>query len=271
MTDAAAPAAPDSSPGHVVHYQLGTSAALGNVWSQSELSRRFGYSYILDWNDMAVDFVTLGAATRKYETVEKAPGHEIFGYWNVADFDPEQWKNEYPNPAFDRMTERDGAWMARILARFTPEMVRTLAEMTKLSDRGNTDYLDAVLRGRLDKILERYLTRLSPVSDVHVEAADRLCAIDLAEWRGLRDPAHFAYSARRLGGGWLPVERRAGGQICVTLPREVPDEGLPDDAAARYVRVRIEDGVARGPLVADLYNLGPVRGYVLAGLERPER
>lgn len=263
--------APDSSPGHVVHYQLGTSAALGNVWSQAELSRRFGYSYILDWKDMAIDFVTFGAVTNKYETVEKMPGHEIFGYWNVADFDPEHWKNEYPNPAFDRMTERDGAWMARILAHFTPEMVRTLAEMSLFSDRTNTDYLDAVLRGRLDKILERYLTRLSPIADVHVEHADRLCATDLAEWRGLRDATRFAYSARILGGSWLHVERRAGGQFCVPLPRTAPNDDLADDAAERYVRVRIEDGIARGPLVAHLYNLGSARGYVLAGLERPER
>ena len=57
-------AAPDSSPGHVVHNQLGTSASLGDVWSEDELSRRFGYSYVFDWGDIATDFFTLGSVTR---------------------------------------------------------------------------------------------------------------------------------------------------------------------------------------------------------------
>jgi hypothetical protein len=34
--------------------------------------------------------------------------------------------------------------------------------------------------------------------------------------------------------------------------------------------VRIEDGVAKAPLVVHLYDLGPSRGYFLAGLERPD-
>jgi hypothetical protein len=260
---------PDASPGHVVHYQIGTSAALGNVWDWEAISRRLNYSYVVDWGDMATDFLSLGAVPRVYETVQKAPGHEIFGYWNVADFDPDRWKNEYPNPAFDRMTERDAAWMARILARFTPEMVRTLAEMGRFTDPANTAYLDGVLEGRLRKILERYLTRLSPITEVHVEGTETLCGVDLAEWRGLRDPGAFHYAARIVGRReWLPVARRAGGEVCVTLPHVEPDGSSPDDAPARYVRVRVQDGVARGPLVAHLYDLGPTRGYRLAGLVR---
>jgi hypothetical protein len=263
--------APDSSPGHVVHYQMGTSAALGNVWADDELSRRFGYSYILDWSDIGKDFVTLGAVPRVYETVSKVPGQEIFGYWNVANFEPDRWKNEYPNPAFDRMTERDAAWMTRILARFTPLMVHTLVEMGKLTNPSNAAYLESVLTGRLDKILERYLTRLSPVTEVHVEGGDRLCGVDLAELRRLREPGQFQYAARLVRGPWLTVERRPGARVCATLPHVAPDGGLPDTALPRYVRVRLQDGVAKGPLVAHLYDLGPTRGYYLAGLERPAR
>ena len=259
----------DSSPGHVVHYQIGTSAAMGNVWDWDPISRRFNYAYILDWGDLASNFFTLGAAPHVYDHVQKAPGQEMFGYWNVADFDPDAWKNEYPNPAFDRMTERDAAWMARILARFTPAMVRTLAEMGKLSEPSTTDYLESVLEGRLEKILERYLTRLSPMAGVHVEGRERLCATDLADARTLRLPTAFHYTARWMDGRFLPLARD-GSSVCVALPHVAPDGGPADDAAERYVRVRLEDGVARGPLLAYLYDLGPARGYRLVGLERPE-
>ena len=253
---------PDSSPGHVLHYQIGTSAALGSSWDWDDITRRLGYSYIIDWRDAAVDFITLGAVPRVWDRVQRAPGHEIFGYFNVADFDPEGWKNEYSNAAFSRMTERDGAWMARILAGFTPEMVRTLADMGQFSDAANTDYLESVLQGRLSKILERYLTRLSSIADLHVEGAERLCGVDVAEWRGLRDEREFRYTARVSGGPWLRVERGAGARVCVTLMHERTGD---------YLRVLVRDGVAAGPLIAHLVDLGPKAGYRLVGIERPDR
>ncbi len=263
-------APPDSSPGHVIHYQIGTSAALGNAWSWDQITRRLGFSYVIDWRDLAIDFVTLGAATRVWDVIEKTPGREMFNYFDVAHFDPEQWKNEYANPAFDRMTERDGAWMARILARFTPEMVHALADLWRFSDPGDRDYLESVLEGRLLKILERYLTRLSPIADLHVEGFDRLCGVNLAEWRGLRDPSRFQYRARFVGGPWLTVERKTDARVCVALPH-VAAAGDAADASPPYVRIAIEDGIARGPLVAHLYDVGTSGGYRLAGVERPER
>jgi len=91
--------------------------------------------------------------------------------------------------------------------------------------------------------------------------------------RRLRPPEQFRYDARLSNGGAetkLPVARQPDGGVCVTLPHVAADEGVRADAAERYVRVTIEDGVARGSLVAYLYDLGPVRGYRLAGIERPE-
>jgi hypothetical protein len=170
---------PDGSPGHVVHYYLDTSDCLGSEWAWEEISRRLGYSYVADWGDMARDLVTLGIPTRPWDRVRREKGMETFAFFNVKDFEPDQWKNEYPNAAFSRMTERDGAWMARILARFTPEMVEALGRTSKFSDSRKSDYLTKVLQGRLDKILDRYLTRLSPLTNVHVAGTNALCAEDL--------------------------------------------------------------------------------------------
>ena len=262
---------PESSPGHVVHNYLDTSDCLGSEWNWDEISRRLGYSYLIDWGDIGADFGTLGIPTRPWDRVERAPGRKLFAYFDVKNFVPDQWKNEYPNPAFSRMTERDGAWMARILAGFTPEMVRTLAKMGDFTDPGDTSYLAEILEGRLERILDRYLTRLSPVTAVRVEGTDRVCGVNLAERRGVREPARVRYVASWSRGGFLPVVRTAGATVCVTLPHVSSDHGPADDAAERSVIVRLEDGVATGPLEATLYDLGPQRGYRLAGLERPER
>jgi hypothetical protein len=262
---------PESSPGRVVHYYLDTSDCLGSEWDWDELSRRLGHSYVLDWGEIGRDFVTFGIPTRPWDRAKRMPGREIFGYFNVSNFVPDEWKNEYPNPAFSRMTEQDGAWMARILARFTPEMVGALAKMGQFSDPTHTDYLTSVLQGRLEKILDRYLTRLSPIADVRVEGSDRLCAVDLASKRRVAGVERLHYSARLSRGDGLTVSTDDGIRICIALPHVAPGQGPPDDAPERYVGVTVEDGIAEGPLLAYLYDLGPTRGYRLAGLERPER
>jgi hypothetical protein len=125
------------------------------------------------------------------------------------------------------------------------------------------------MEGRLEKILERYLLRLSPVTDLRVEQGDTLCGVDLAEARQVRGSGAFWYVAT-MPGKPLAVARKPGGALCVTLPHFARDGGDPDDAAERYTTVTIGDGVAAGVLVAHLYDLGPSRGYRLVGVERPD-
>ena len=252
---------PESSPGHVLHYQLDESETLGGnwPWAPPELATRLGVSYAIDWGDIAYDLFSLGASVRPWEDLELVRGHEIFGYYQLEPFDPDRWKNEYPNLAFSRMSERDGAWMARILARFTPELVHTLAVMGDFTDPSQTVYIEHVMEGRLERVLERYLTRLSPIGDLRVEG-DRLCGVDLAELRGVREASRFRYAARTTDGVALPVARSPHGGVCVALRHRT---------GSTYLRVVVDDGVARGKLVAHLYDLGD-RGFKLVGLQRPE-
>jgi hypothetical protein len=270
LADAGKKGKPESSPGYVRHYYLDTSDCLGSEWDWDGISRRLGRSYLLDWGDIGLDFLTLGIPTRSWERVQRAPGHEKFGYFDVDTFVPDEWTNEYPNPAFSRMTERDGAWMTRILARFTPDMVRALAEMGRFSDPGDTAYIATVLNGRLERILARYLTRLSPLADARIERRNQLCAFDLGKWRRVRDPRLFRYAASLSDKRALPVTTQEDGTVCVQLPQRAIAPTVRDDAPERYVVVAISNGVASGPLVGHLYDLGPTRGYRLVGIERPE-
>ncbi len=161
------------------------------------------------------------------------------------------------------MTERDGAWMARILARFTPEMVRTLADMGQFSEPEDTRYLGDILEARLERILDRYLTRLSPLDNVHVEEESLLCATDPARKRRLRDVSLFRYDARASSGETLSTTPRDDGSVCVALPPPAADDRSP-----QYRVVSITNGVAQGALAVHLYDLGPTRGYRVAGVER---
>ncbi|HVY46766.1 MAG TPA: hypothetical protein VHB21_12855 [Minicystis sp.] len=258
---------PDSSPGHVVHYQLDTSETFGAGYVWDEITRRLGHSYVIDWGDLVTDYVSLGAKRRPWDTEVK---RGIFGYFDVAHFEPQAWKPAYPNPAFSRMTERDAAWMARILARFTPRHVAELARMAEFTSPRDTAYLERTLDGRLERILRRYLLRLSPIAAVRFEGADVLCGTDLAAWRRLAPASAFRFEAWTSRGERLPVELSGSARVCVRLRHADVPPAVPATAADRYVRVTLRDGAAKGPLDAYVYDLGPSRGFALAGVERPD-
>jgi hypothetical protein len=139
----------------------------------------------------------------------------------------------------------------------------------------HTRYLIDQLLLRQKAILERYLSGVSPIADVRLSGKVDLCGLDLSRARGLSKPAAFSYSARLYAGEDLghrssPLVRPApDGGVCVSLPPVADDGGAPDDAASRYVVVDIANGYSKGPLRAHLYDLGPLRGYRLVGVERP--
>ena len=135
------------------------------------------------------------------------------------------------------------------------------------TEQATYGYFQGLGTARLEKILSRYLTRLSPLGDVHLEGGDNLCATDFALRRQVRDPASFRFEAA-VGQTPVPVRLRDA-SVCLALPHVAADGGSPDGDPSRYIDVTVTDGVARGPLVAHLYDLGPARGFVLAGLDRP--
>jgi hypothetical protein len=165
------------------------------------------------------------------------------------------------------MTERDGAWIARVIARFTDADLATIAGIGKFTDPAQTALLAGVLSARRDRILRRYFARVSPVTDLAV-SGDDLCGVDLARRSGLFPAAAFAYQAHALGGSSPRVAAEADGKICLTLAHRPGLTGRRDDDPERYVIVRLGNGQASGRLRAHLYDLGPERGFALVGIER---
>jgi hypothetical protein len=267
-----ADAARKDGPGFVRHYILDLGDCFGSVWTVDGLSRRFGHSYMLDASYVASDFVTLGAEVRPWERAQRVGG--VFNYFSARDFDPESWRGEYPNPAFARMREDDGAWMARILARFNNRLVAAAVRVGAY-DEPSTRYLTETLIARRDAILRRYLTRLSPIGNLTVER-NRLCGTDWARQSGVIPREVVSFRAHYYAGqaltrqGDLPVNAAPSGELCVELRHLSPDGAIADTDPSRYRIVDIFNGQARGPVRAHLYDLGQARGFRLAGIERLE-
>ncbi len=262
----------DPGPGFVRHYIIDIGDAFGSVWFIDGISERLGHAYYLDLPYLGEDFITLGAVTRPWEKARRTGG--IFNYFNADDFDPELWRSGYPNPAFGKMTEGDGAWMARILARFTDPMVDELVKVGDYTDPIDVAYLQRTLKKRRDLILQRYLKNLSPIGRVSLEGNERLCGVDEARYAQIAPQSAFRYAARMYTppsydpAGFLPTTAGPEGHICVDLKHLAIADGVPDGDPSRYVIVDLANTFTKGPLRAHLYDLGS-RGFRLVGLERP--
>jgi hypothetical protein len=259
-------------PGYVRHYIIDIGDAFGSRWTVDGISRRLGNSYVFDGQHIAEDFLSLGTISRPWERAQLTGG--IFNYFSARDFDPEAWRGEYPNPAFMRMTEQDGAWMARILSRFDDELVEAAVKVG-LYDSVSERYLYETLLARRDAILRRYLSKVSPLADVRVHQRG-VCATDLARRAGIVPNEGMSFRAYLYRGESLEPEKprfrpTAAPEVCVDIAHaEFPASGAPrDDSPERYLVLDITNGYAKGPLRVHLYDLGESGGFRLAGIERP--
>jgi hypothetical protein len=259
-----------SSPGYVRHYILDTSDVIGGNTKSPALTLRLGHSYIVGLGDVLLDFVTLGVPERAWDRARPTAGRAKFGVFTARDFDPETWRGLYPNPAMIRMTERDAAWMARIIARFTATDVRAIVAAGKFSDPTDADYISGILLERQRRILARYLMRLSPLADLHAVGGDQLCAVDLARASGVLPADRFHYTVvERAAGQQIPLVATPGsdGLLCFR-PRSLTGPGVADDARERIAIFEVRNGTSSGPLEIHTYDLGS-RGMYVVGLKRP--
>jgi hypothetical protein len=267
----------ETSPGmgFVRHHLLDFGDCFGHLWlGAAELAWRREHVYFFDPWQVLGDFATFGARERPWDRASLSSSDLVFGYYRAEGFDPEEWRPAYPNPAFGRMTERDAAWMARIIARFDERQLAAVIARAEIS-AGLAEQLLVTLMGRRQKILQRYLSRLSPLTDPVVRRnadGDLLCTRDLAVAAAVAPGArtYWARSRRReLDAGFSParVELRAPGEPCVTLPGAEPSGGRP-------VEVAIDIGITRG--AGEEKVPAPLRLYVsqwgdhtlIAGVER---
>ena len=252
--------------GHVRHYMIDFSDTLGIVHTWGTLSRRFGHSGYVDFGHMAEDFVTLGLLDRPWHHAAYGPTGATLGYYDVEHYQPDAFRPGYPNPAYERMTELDAAWMARILARFSDAHLRALVERARLSRPEWQSALFSVLRGRRDRALERWLTRRSPLTEPRITEDGSLCLEDRAVSSGVRPASTRAYRARayegsRLEPRELPARARAA-RVCVAL------RGAPEGYLVIDVIASTRDRETTGPLRVHAHVEGS-RARVV-GLERPE-
>ena len=262
--------------GYVKHYIIDWGDTLGSLWPWDAISRRLGYSYYFDFAHVGRDFVTLGTVRRPWEKLHFGPAGVTLGYFDDdSQFEPDEWHDGFPNPAFKRMTERDAAWMTRIMARFTDAHIDAIIAEGHFSNPTVTAEASRILKSRRDKILQRCLSRLSPLSDPRLAAGEGgtdLCLRDIALLAKVASREGRQYSAQALGDSVSrpgPVRFSQQDEVCLELPKSA---GAAESHPS-YLVIEVEassPGQPRAsPVRVYLYQLG-INSFRIVGLERPE-
>ncbi|MEZ4375647.1 MAG: hypothetical protein R3B07_32855 [Polyangiaceae bacterium] len=255
--------------GYVRHYYIDFGDCFGSIWEPPLLGRRIGNAYYLDFPYLFEDFVTLGLQKRPWDTARFGKSGPVFGYYDVEHFYPDKYRPGYPNPGMVAMTERDAAWMTRILARFDDAHVRALVRSGDLRSDLLEDELTRILIGRRDKLLRRYLGKLSPFANPQLQT-NQLCVDDVGVAAHVA-PRKRQYQATAYVGDLLKSQSlkaiRTGSKVCVTLPAGAG--ATPKSPEYVVVDLSAVDSHTLYPTRVHLYQLG-ASDFRVVGLERPE-
>jgi hypothetical protein len=201
----------DESLRYVRHYLIDFGSALGSD-SDSPKDARFGHRFMLPTPLEALDkTLALGLYSPKWERVD-FPNITGVGHLEAEAFEPEQWKTDYPNPAFLSRQPDDEYWGAKQVMAFSDDDIRTIVESGRFSDRRAVDYLTTTLAARRDKIGRTFFSKVLPLDNFRVENAE-LRFDDLAAKYGFRTVEQYTVRWSRFdndtGGQQLLVETSA--------------------------------------------------------------
>jgi hypothetical protein len=285
--------------GFLKHYLIDFGSTLGSASIGANLPSE-GFEHQLDFEEIAKSTAALGLRTRPWKRHRLRSGPAI-GYFGAEGFDPGDWKPNYPNPAFSRLTARDGFWGAKQVMSLTDEKIRGIVAQARYSDPGVERFLAETLIARRDAVGRHWCGRVCPLDLFRLEpiGADgqRVTWTDRAVQWGFQEAGAAEYRVElfhndfggrdeRIGetatvsGGDAAVATTAAGDAGVRLTagqlaevdRIVAEKNRTDRDRLFYLKIRVRRGDGdRGRAVkAHLLWAGPEAGFDLAGVERAD-
>ena len=173
----------DGARKYVKHYMFdfGSIMGSGTVFAQRH---RAGNEYILEWAPGWRTLATFGLYTRDWMHIHYPDVPRSVGRFEAQSFDPQRWRPEYPNTAFDNMRPDDAFWAARIVSRFSDSDIRAIVSKARYSDPGAADYVTATLIERRNRVMKVWLTAVNPLVEFALSESGELtfgnAAVDAA-------------------------------------------------------------------------------------------
>ncbi|NKB70805.1 MAG: hypothetical protein GKR89_27355 [Candidatus Latescibacteria bacterium] len=250
---------------YVKHFIIDMGSAFGSNNLMPHLPK-YGNEYVWDPRTVFRSLVSLGLYRKPWE--EPLPmQYPTLGYFENETFDAGSWVPTYPNPAFERCTNRDGYWGAKLVMNFTDAELAAMVATGHYSDPGAAAELVRLLAERRDMIGRYWFARINPLDRFRVEATG-LHFDDLALASGLQEEEGTRYNYRLLDSKGNSVGSE--GQL-------QPGEALPlgtELAAGQYhgyqLRTRRSEGGGWSKYTRVYFYKSDDSEYQIVRLERQE-
>lgn len=256
---------PRGDQGYMKHHLLDFGSCLGSG-SIERQSRRAGNEYLVEWPPILRAGLTLGLWDRPWRHV-KYPEHPGVGRFEADYFQPQDWKPEYPNPAFERMLPEDAFWAVRILMRLNEEAIRAVVRTGKLVDDESEEYLVRTLLERRRKIVRHYLAGINTLDQFRVRNRDGAPVLEFSDLSRREAPAKsptYLYEWSEFDNGTR--QSRSLGPAGSSAGSSIP---LPP-ARPEFLKVRIRpvSGPANGGSHPVCVYLRTRPGMAVVGIDR---
>src|SRR5262245_11601342 len=143
---------------YVRHYLIdfGSTLGSGSVTAQKP---RAGAEYLWEPGPVLRRIMTLGLWDSAWIRV-RYPELPSIGRFESKFFEPQNWKPEYPNAAFDSALPDDSYWAAKIVMAFTDDDIRAMVRTGAFTDSDAEQYLIQTLIERRNKIGRYYFDQV---------------------------------------------------------------------------------------------------------------
>ncbi|RKZ13097.1 hypothetical protein DRQ53_07775 [bacterium] len=238
---------------YVRHYLIDFASTLGT--GAEGFAGNWGWEVSLDPAAIVGRALGVGIAVPDYRQVQLNAEMPAAGWYESEQFSANGFRPMMQNPAFQRMSVRDGYWAAKILSAFTDEHLRVAAAQGQYRDAATREYMARTLAERRDKICEYWFDRVAPM-DFFIVRGKEVVWQDL----GLRNSVYEGASAYRVRLRAVDAEREGNDADWTTVNRtavRTDISSISDEPVGTHPFVELTVQVDRGD------SFGPsVRCYV---------
>jgi hypothetical protein len=217
--------------GYVRHHLIDFGNSLGAAGERDKYLGE-GYEAEVDWYEIARRTFILGLRYDDWLRLRRSPYPSV-AIFEADLFEPESWRPNYPNPAFDEATAEDTFWAASILARLDRRAITAAVAAARYRDPRAARLIVDVLMARRAKLLAHAFAGFLPLADPSVQGAR-------VAMRDLQPPGRpiYRYAVRwnRTGRGDRELERGERSEPVV-------------DLATALTRARAQSGFAADPFL----------------------
>lgn len=161
----------------IKHHLIDFGASLGSD-SLYPKDPRLGHEYFLDWGPGLIQLTSLGFYVPKYARIDY-PREKATANFAYQAFDPDHWKSNYPNAAFESRLPGDEFWAAKQVMAFSDEEIRAMVHTGEYSSAEAETIIAETLIRRRDLIGRTFFSKVLPLDGFRMEG-DRLVFQDLA-------------------------------------------------------------------------------------------